>query len=64
MGRYKHRIVSFLLFGIGGTLGGIIINAIPSTLPHLGVPFFLGWWVAAALGSALLPRGIGNRTLS
>lgn len=50
---------AFLSFGLAGTVVGLIIRLLPIDVPYMdaGLPFFAGWWVAAAIGSMLFPSG-------
>lgn len=43
---------AFLSFGLAGTVVGLIIRLLPIHVPYMdaGLPFFVGWWVGAAIG--------------
>ncbi|RMH39425.1 MAG: hypothetical protein D6694_11235 [Gammaproteobacteria bacterium] len=59
--KYRPRIVAFLIFGLGGTLAGLVVRLLPLHTPDVGILFFVGWWTAAAIGSMLFPqRGGGD----
>jgi hypothetical protein len=62
MGKYRTRTAAFLMFGMGGTIAGIVISLLPLGAPSLGIRFFLGWWAAAAIGGMLFPHGFGNNS--
>ena len=57
----QRRICIPLLFGLGGTAGGLILQGLNPYFPALPAPYsgyFVGWWLAALAGYFLLsPHG-------
>ena len=54
----QHRILFPLLFGLGGTAVGLILQGLHPYFPALPAPYpgyFVGWWLAALVGYLLLP---------